>query len=85
MMHVFMPQNDTSKRIFYDHQTKIPPPIGRVHLDGSRFVLGNLVNVTHTFQIAAYRFFVDIILDGKLFQRLFALYIVGYDLTFVAT
>ena len=38
----------------------------------------------HTLQVAANGFLVDTILEGKLTQRLLALYIVGYYLGFIA-
>ncbi|MBR1487361.1 MAG: hypothetical protein IJ603_00520, partial [Bacteroidales bacterium] len=46
--------------------------------------LGYLLNMAHAFQIPANGLLVHTILEGKLTQRLLALYIVGYYLGFIA-
>ena len=47
-------------------------------------VLGDLLDMMHTLQITPDGFLVHAILEGKLTQRLLALYIVGYYLGFIA-
>jgi hypothetical protein len=47
-------------------------------------ILGYLLDIPHPLQITAYGFLVYTILDGKLFQCLLALYIVIYNLGFIA-
>lgn len=53
VMHVFMPQNLPAKRIPDDHQTKVPAPACRVHLDGHVLILRYLVDIAHSLQIAS--------------------------------
>lgn len=53
VMHVFMPQNLPAKRIPDDHQTKVPAPVCRIHLDGHVLILRYLVDIAHSLQIAS--------------------------------
>ena len=80
MSNILSPQDSSSNGITYYHQTEPLTPIGRVHLNGHLFILGYLLDMMHALQVATDGFLVDTILEGKLTQRLLALYIVGYYL-----
>ena len=84
MRDILTPENPASCGITDGHQTEPTSPIGRIHLYADMLVLGYLLNMVHTFQIPADGLLIHTILEGKLTQRLLALYIVGYYLGFIA-
>lgn len=55
-----------------------------IHLYGNILVFCDFMGIPHAFQVPAYGLFAYIILGGELFQSLLALYIVTYNLGFVA-
>ena len=75
---------NSPESILDNHKTKVPAPICGIHLYGYILVLCDLMDIPHTFQIPAYGLFADAVLGRKLFQRLFALYIVADNLSFIA-
>lgn len=75
---------DSPKSIFDNHQAKVLAPICGIHLYGHILEFCNLMDIPHSIQIPADGLFTDTILGCKLFQRLFALYIVADNLSFIA-
>ena len=83
MPDVFVPQDIATQGVPDDHQSEGPAPVGGVHLNGHILVLRYLMDMTHALQIPADGLLVDSVLDGKLLQRLLALYIVGNNTDFI--
>ena len=80
----YLCHKNSPESILDNHKTKVPAPICGIHLYGYILVLCDLMDIPHTFQIPAYGLFADAVLGRKLFQRLFALYIVADNLSFIA-
>ena len=62
----FVPQYFVTKRILNDHEAKIAPPIGCIHINDHFFMTGNHMDMTHRFEPTPNSTFVNIIFRSKL-------------------
>ena len=81
---ILAPQDFVPVGILYHHQTEVPAPVGRIHLNDNLLVLGNFLNVPHPLQVSFYRPDRHAILVGKLSACLLAFNVVRDDLGLVA-
>ncbi len=79
-----VPQNFVAQSIFNYHKTEVPAPIRGVKLYCNFFVLCHAMYKAHCFQISADCSFFNFVLRCQLYQRLLSLYIISYDLRFIA-
>ena len=77
---ILTPQHTTSQDIADYHQSEMPTPVGRVHLNRDLLVLRYFLDVPHTLQVTANRPLTHAIPQGELSKRLLALDVVCYNL-----
>ena len=60
---VLVPQNLATQGILDDHQTVVPAPVGRVHLNDHILIAGYHTNMAHLTQSTLYRAYTFTVLD----------------------